>query len=328
MYKNRIFAIITQTMLLVFLITLSAKSEINPRQCATATQEKQVIVDSTSQPQLQKQQTKQNIKDAGALVLDDGDDLPDSFFGTGNPMIPFEWRNEFNLSGFNFQLNNILFFMRSENSIIHAGTVRVYDQYSNIKWEYAGGLPKSPYGQWYLQSLPTPINFKSGESFYIYLKTINVGRPAGLDLNARHPNKGSYYNPQNGQYIGLETAGGCENAAFLIRAVGNVTAPTGVEEEVELPANYILFQNYPNPFNGSTTICYALAQQADVKLEVFNNRGEKVATLVDQTQNQGQHSVNWQGIDDSGASVSTGLYIYRLTLDNDQILSKKMLYMK
>jgi hypothetical protein len=76
----------------------------------------------------------------------------------------------------------------------------------------------------------------------------------------------------------------------------------------QVPQAFHLSQNYPNPFNAVTTIRYQLPERIEVKLEIFNVRGQQVATLVDRVQNSGYYSVKW----DAGA-VSSGLYFYRLS---------------
>jgi hypothetical protein len=79
-----------------------------------------------------------------------------------------------------------------------------------------------------------------------------------------------------------------------------------------LPKTFAAFQNYPNPFNATTQIRYALPENANVRLEVFNILGQKVKVLVDEFQTQGYKQVTWDGRNDNGDQVSSGVYFYRI----------------
>jgi hypothetical protein len=74
----------------------------------------------------------------------------------------------------------------------------------------------------------------------------------------------------------------------------------------KVPEQYTLLQNYPNPFNPSTLFRYALPTRSWVKLEIYNLLGQRVLTLVDQTQDAGYYEMKWN------AEVSSGIYFYRL----------------
>ena len=90
----------------------------------------------------------------------------------------------------------------------------------------------------------------------------------------------------------------------------------GEEEEKEtrekLHEDFLLLQNYPNPFNPETIIKYSLRQPEHVKLTVYNALGQKVRTLVDQPQEAGEKMIIWDGKDDRGEEVSSGVYLFRL----------------
>jgi len=87
---------------------------------------------------------------------------------------------------------------------------------------------------------------------------------------------------------------------------------------------------FPNPFNPSTIINYTIPQSANLintRLEIFNFLGQKVKTLVDTRQASGTHVVQWNGTNDSGKLLASGLYVYRLQAA-EFVDMKKMLFMK
>jgi len=86
-----------------------------------------------------------------------------------------------------------------------------------------------------------------------------------------------------------------------------------VEEQLQSAHNPILHQNHPNPFNPQTNIRFSLTKQEFVKIEVFDVSGRKVRLLVNEVRSQGDHSVRWDGYDDEGMGVSSGVYFCRLT---------------
>jgi hypothetical protein len=83
-------------------------------------------------------------------------------------------------------------------------------------------------------------------------------------------------------------------------------------EASTLPDHFMLEQNYPNPFNPTTSISYALPEQSTVKLTVFDIQGQEVIELRDETKPPGNYQVQWNGIDQQGNQVSTGVYFCRL----------------
>jgi len=92
-----------------------------------------------------------------------------------------------------------------------------------------------------------------------------------------------------------------------------------------LPREFSLSQNYPNPFNPTTEIEYALPVDCQVKLEVYNLLGQVVRTLVDGGQTAGYKSVRWDGRDDWGREIASGVYFYRISTGGFRLVRKMVL---
>jgi hypothetical protein len=85
--------------------------------------------------------------------------------------------------------------------------------------------------------------------------------------------------------------------------------------KVALPKVYALSQNYPNPFNPSTTVAFDIPEgkEVNVRLNVYNMRGQLIRTLVNEVKSEGSYQIQWDGTDNYGRRVSSGVYFYRIT---------------
>jgi hypothetical protein len=100
-----------------------------------------------------------------------------------------------------------------------------------------------------------------------------------------------------------------------------------LKKESSLPTEYALSQNFPNPFNPTTTIAYSIPQNSEVKLTIYNLTGRQIINLVQGQISAGIYFVNWDGTNDTGHPVSSGLYLYTIETENFRAM-KKMIYMK
>ncbi|MBT3227984.1 MAG: T9SS type A sorting domain-containing protein [Candidatus Marinimicrobia bacterium] len=98
--------------------------------------------------------------------------------------------------------------------------------------------------------------------------------------------------------------GGVEIVAQCLVSVIDIGLPA--------PTEFSLQQNYPNPFNPTTNIRYDIAERGDAHLVIYNMLGQEVRSLVNGNQNVGRYEVEWNGLDNSGQPVATGIYIYHL----------------
>lgn len=108
----------------------------------------------------------------------------------------------------------------------------------------------------------------------------------------------------------------------------DVDQPSDISEEPgSLPDEFVLHHNYPNPFNPSTTIRYGLPVDARVNVSIYNILGQRVRQLVDKDQTAGYQTVTWNGRNDAGRPVPSGVYLYQIVA-GDFRASKKMLLLK
>ncbi|UCF62746.1 MAG: T9SS type A sorting domain-containing protein, partial [bacterium] len=99
----------------------------------------------------------------------------------------------------------------------------------------------------------------------------------------------------------------------------------GIGDLEQLPTTFDISQNYPNPFNPTTTIKYQLPQVSDVRLMIYNVLGQRVRTLVNARVEAGYHQVVWDGLNEQGSAVASGVYIYRFEAGDFQKTMKLML---
>jgi hypothetical protein len=92
-----------------------------------------------------------------------------------------------------------------------------------------------------------------------------------------------------------------------------VAIQSGVEDRGRIPLTFGLSQNYPNPFNPSTEIGYALPEKGRVRIEIYSPTGKRIRTLVDRDRQAGEYTAVWDGADDSGRRVGSGIYVCRMT---------------
>jgi len=92
-----------------------------------------------------------------------------------------------------------------------------------------------------------------------------------------------------------------------------------------IPNKFALGQNYPNPFNPSTIISYDIPTEGKVVLQIYNMLGQEVRTLFDDVQASGSYQVTWNGENNFGRKLASGIYLYRMLYNQQQIVKKMML---
>jgi hypothetical protein len=122
-----------------------------------------------------------------------------------------------------------------------------------------------------------------------------------------------------GTYVGLSFASYVPNTSgWAVTSTGGIAGfygtTTGVGEPTTagIPETFALMQNFPNPFNPTTTIRYSLPMDAFVSLKVYSILGQEVATLKEEFQNVGTFNLLWNGKNNAGVQVASGVYLYRM----------------
>jgi hypothetical protein len=186
-----------------------------------------------------------------------------------------------------------------------------YTNYAGVTEIVAEGFSTSPWKQ----TVRTPA-YSSYEDGHVYGPSITVDRSDTIHVT----------------YICCAYSGDECSIKHTKRAVS-----TGVKEEPEsgpTPSSFALLQNYPNPFNPSTTIKFHLNAQSShtgssilTILNIYNIRGQLVRTLLNEQKVPGDYIVTWDGRNQNGRQVSSGVYFYRLQAGNSQE-SKGMVLLK
>ena len=131
--------------------------------------------------------------------------------------------------------------------------------------------------------------------------------------------KGPRDGPEYVYYVcGVDNQTGTEGYEATVNQFGQpVTAHPGAQLAAEEGSNGVMTEfsvgNYPNPFNPSTTIAFSLVTNSTVKLDIYDVMGRKVRSLVDGNKSAGYYSVVWNGKDESGRQIASGMYLYRFT---------------
>ena len=136
----------------------------------------------------------------------------------------------------------------------------------------------------------------------------------------------------DGDTLQVITVGGTDvyELGDIVRIDFDLDAWTGVDDP-DLPNDVVqalhLFQNQPNPFSPETRIAYELPQGGRTELRIYAVNGRLVRTLLDAERPAGRHSLHWDGLDESGRAVSSGVYFYTLSAPGVEE-SRKMLLLR
>jgi len=209
------------------------------------------------------------------------------------------------------------------------------DRFYYSVWESSKALPQAvtiDLGQEYndigiltyvpkYKSVITPVTEGSIKSYKIYKSTDNTdfSQIAMGEWNGDVNMKVVTFTPTSARYIRLEALTAVDDfAAATEIAIGRENKPTSIDNSHSkiYRDSFKLEQNYPNPFNLETIIDYQLLEAGRVRLEVYNVLGEKISTLMDRNDSTGSFSVSWFAQDEPKHPVPSGVYLYRLLVEN------------
>ncbi len=163
-----------------------------------------------------------------------------------------------------------------------------------------------------------------------FKKDLTLSFPlSDVDLEGKDKSLFAVYRYDNGDWSRLESFLDGNSVCAKVKTLGVfrlIYDPTG-KHIAGIPQSYKLFQNYPNPFNPQTQMRYDLPEPGHVKLYVYNVLGQRVRVLVDETQEAGHQSVIWDGKDEDGREVASGIYFYKIKTEGYQ-KTKKMVLLK
>ena len=168
-----------------------------------------------------------------------------------------------------------------------------------------GGTPRNPFGL-DVESRVTP---GGNETFW-------GPDLAALDSDGDGFTNGEELQDPNGEWVQGNPDPGDPNAVTHPGDPNDHPPIVSVDEELPVSNKFILFNNYPNPFNPSTKISFNIPVYSKVKLAIYNIKGELVNILSDREYAPGKYEALWNGRDNSGHKVSSGIYLYRLTAGN------------
>lgn len=173
-------------------------------------------------------------------------------------------------------------------------------------------------------------------NFNIVFDKIESGKSYWIDFYADLNGNGSYTAPPTDHAWRLEANNVTGEQIVNFTHNTNFTdiqwpgATTGINDQTSfgsVPTEFDMEQNYPNPFNPETTIQFALPNASQVKLEIHNMLGQRVRSLVNGQFNAGIHTAKWDGKDDFGRLLSSGVYFYRIEA-NQFAKTQRMVMMK
>ena len=175
----------------------------------------------------------------------------------------------------------------------------------------------SPDGSWLLCS-------DAGSYSRQYLYHIQTGAVRDIGFSDIQKSIWGRFSPDGSKICFNFTKAHGQDAEWNIYIYENEMPHAAVDISTTIPESFSIRGNYPNPFNMSTTIVFFIAEGGNTDLIIYNSMGQKVRKLVSEWMEPGIHNVVWDGLNDRGEKVSTGVYLSRLTASGSTVTNKMM----
>jgi hypothetical protein len=186
---------------------------------------------------------------------------------------------------------------------------------SNIFNEDIENSLKNKFGSIYTVS-PVGYQLKRPATVNIHLDSIQLGSTSPQDLAIVYWDSEKWVELVSTLASSATVISAQTNSLGHFALVKKGTITDVALQNSEVPTNFELYQNYPNPFNPSTIMKFDLPDNAHVVLKIYNLLGREIRTLLNSNRPAGSYQVTWDGLDNSGKQVSSGIYFYRLTAGN------------
>ncbi len=217
--------------------------------------------------------------------------------------------------------------------------VRIEDKLAIDQKSYVGSQTGSGIGASEIIFYVNGINGNSG-NLGANPKAVKIGQNCTLQANIYAPNGTLWIRQKSnatGAYIAkdvivgqkvtmaLNSAFGSINATVNIAKLGTNSLQSDKLSTSLIPESFALHQNYPNPFNPSTTISFQIPENSFVKLKIYNSLGQELRNLLNGFIEAGIHELQWDGKNEFGIPVSSGIYLYTLQSNKFKALKKMLL---
>ncbi len=170
-------------------------------------------------------------------------------------------------------------------------------------------------------NISVAIGSSADLDWYLYN---SAGTQVDRGYTVSNPEAGSYTASVGRYYVRVDGYNGA-TSSYTLTVDGGLAPLSEAPEKQDIPLVFTLQQNAPNPFNPMTKIAFALPKSSRVLLRIFDSRGHVVRTLVNETMEAGNQTVLWQGLDDSGARVHSGVFFYMIEAEGFQATRKMTL---